>query len=163
MRPYFRLITLCALVLLMAAPMWAQGTNSTLAGTVTTGGNPLPGATVTASSPALLGTRTTVTGTNGDFNIPALPPGDYTITIQLEGMQTVTRKTRLSLAETSRGDADLKLASVTEAITVTASWSPDTTTDDGPFTAAMPTPSVSCGRTSASVACRNGKIAGLPM
>ena len=37
------------------------------------------------------------------------------------------------------------------AIAVTASSSPETTTDDGPLTAAMPTLSVSSGRTSSSV------------
>ncbi len=39
------------------------------------------------------------------------------------------------------------------ATAVTACSSPETTTDDGPFTAAMPTLSVSSGRTSSSVAC----------
>ena len=120
MRHYFRLITLCALALLIAVPIFAQGTSATLTGTVTSGNSALPGATVTATSPSQLGARTTVTGTNGDYNISALTPGEYTITIALEGMQTFTRKTRLSLAETSRVDADLKLTSVSEAITVTA-------------------------------------------
>jgi len=121
MKLYVRLITLCALVLLVSIPAFAQGTSATLTGSVTSGGNPLPGATISITSPSLLGTRTAVSGTNGDYNIPALPPGDYSVTISLEGMQTVTRKTRLSLAETTRVDVDLKVSTVTEAITVTAS------------------------------------------
>jgi hypothetical protein len=116
---HVRLITLCALALLVAAPIFGQ-TTATLTGTVTSGGSPLPGATITISSPALQGTRTAVSGTNGDYNIPALPPGDYSVTISLEGMNTVTKKTRISLAEISRVDADLKVSSVSEAITVTA-------------------------------------------
>jgi hypothetical protein len=67
-----------------------------------------------------LGTRTAVSGGNGDFNIPALPPGEYTVKFELEGMSPVTKKQRLSLAEVSRVDAELKVTSVTEAITVTA-------------------------------------------
>ncbi len=40
----------------------------------------------------------------------------------------------------------------TSATASTAASTPDTTTDDGPFTAATDTSSVRCGRTSASVA-----------
>src|SRR5882672_5826037 len=121
MRSFIRFAALAALMILVAATAFAQATSATLTGNVTTGGSPLPGATITVSSPGLLGMRTAVTGNNGDYNIPALPPGDYTIKIQLEGMAPVTKKTRLSLAETTRVDADLKVSSVTEAITVTAS------------------------------------------
>jgi len=107
-------------VALLAAPAFAQGTSAMLVGTITSGGSPLPGATITVSSPSLIGTRTSVSGANGDYNIPALPPGDYTVKVELEGMQTVTSRKHLSLAETSRVDADLKQAAVSEAITVTA-------------------------------------------
>jgi hypothetical protein len=61
-----------------------------------------------------------VSGANGDYNIQALPPGDYDVRITLEGMQAVTKKTRLLLAQTTRVDADLKLTAMSEAITVTA-------------------------------------------
>lgn len=121
MRLFTRLTVVLGLLLLATTPSFAQGTSATLTGTVTTGGSPLPGATITVSSPAMLGMRTAVTGNNGDYNIPALPPGEYNVRISLEGMQTVTKKTRMSLAETSRVDADLKVSAVTEAITVTAS------------------------------------------
>lgn len=107
------------LVLLVAASAFAQ-TTGTLTGTVTTGGSPLPGATVTISSPALQGTRTTVTGSNGDYNFSALPPGRYTVRAELEGLQTVTRMADIRLAETARLDTDLKVTAVSEAITVTA-------------------------------------------
>src|SRR5437879_3338253 len=115
MRSYLRFTALAALMILVAATSFAQATSATLTGTITTGGSPLPGATITVSSPSLLGVRTAVTGNNGDFNIPALPPGDYVIKIQLEGMQQVTKKARLSLAETSHVDADLKVSAVSEA------------------------------------------------
>src|SRR6266508_6287159 len=121
MRILSRFTVIAAVVALIAVSAFAQGTTATLTGTVTTGGKALPGATITVSSPALIGTRTAVSGSNGDYNIPALPPGDYTVKVELEGMQTLTRKTRLSLAETSRVDADLKVTSMSEAITVTAS------------------------------------------
>ncbi|HXA16754.1 MAG TPA: carboxypeptidase regulatory-like domain-containing protein [Thermoanaerobaculia bacterium] len=120
MRFSIRSFAIAALMILIAASTFAQATSATLTGTITTGGSPLPGATITVSSPALLGMRTAVTGNNGDYNVPALPPGDYTIKIQLEGMSPVTKKARLALAETTHIDADLKVSTVTEAITVTA-------------------------------------------
>jgi hypothetical protein len=46
---------------------------------------PLPGATVTVASPVLQGTREAVTSPNGDFLIPFLPPGEYTLTVSLAG------------------------------------------------------------------------------
>ncbi|MBV9493203.1 MAG: TonB-dependent receptor [Acidobacteria bacterium] len=114
-----RLLYLLA-VLLLAGAALGQATTSALTGTVTNDGNPLPGVTVTITSPALLGTRDTVTVANGDYYFPALPPGDYSITFALEGMQTITRKASLRLAETSRADVDLKVSKVAESITVTA-------------------------------------------
>src|SRR5689334_5850824 len=108
-------------VLLLPASIFAQATTGQMTGTVQQSGAPLPGVTVTISSPQLQGTRTTTTNENGTYNFPALPPGDYTVVFSLEGMQTVTRKTNVGLVTTSRVDADLKMASVAEAITVTAS------------------------------------------
>ena len=108
-----------AAILLVGVSAFAQ-TTGTIVGTVTTAGAPLPGATVTISSPALQGVRTTVTGPNGDFTFAALPPGKYSVTAELEGMQKVTQTANVRLAETARADVDLKVSKVAEAITVTA-------------------------------------------
>jgi hypothetical protein len=115
-----RVVYLCLLLSLIGLGAYAQGTTSTLVGTVTTGESPLPDATVTISSPALQGSRTTSSSETGAYVFPALPPGTYTVRIELQGMQAVTRKTTLQLAQTSRVDADLKVSAVSEAITVTA-------------------------------------------
>ncbi|HVT43595.1 MAG TPA: TonB-dependent receptor [Thermoanaerobaculia bacterium] len=116
---YYSRILLSFLVLLAGLPAFAQ-TTSSLTGTVTTDGNPLPGATVTISSPALQGVRTTVTSDTGGYNFPALPPGVYSIRFELDGLQPVTRTSTLALAQASRVDADLRVAAISEAITVTA-------------------------------------------
>ncbi|MEO6259945.1 MAG: TonB-dependent receptor, partial [Thermoanaerobaculia bacterium] len=108
------------IIILAAVPIFGQGTTSTLTGTVTSGGSPLPGASVTVSSPALQGTRTAITSSNGDYTIQGLPPGTYSVRVELEGLQPTSRKATLSLAQTNRVDADLKVSAVTEAITVTA-------------------------------------------
>src|SRR5947199_1813334 len=70
-----------AAILLVGVSAFAQ-TTGTLVGTVTSGGSPLPGATVTVASPALQGVRTTVSGANGDYSVPALPPGKYSVTAE---------------------------------------------------------------------------------
>ena len=112
-------VFLVALGLFLAA-CWvsAQGTTASLTGTVTSEGKALPGVTVTVSSPELQGTRTKVTGANGVYNFSALPPGDYTIAFELQGIQPVTKKVRLILAETTRTDADMSVSKVKEEVTV---------------------------------------------
>ncbi|MEO8378261.1 MAG: TonB-dependent receptor [Acidobacteriota bacterium] len=107
-------------VLLLCGLALGQGVTGNLVGTVTSEGNGLPGATVTVTSPALQATRTVVTGETGGYSFPSLPPGDYTVTFELSGLQTVTRKLRVNLAQTSREDAELRPSAMTEAITVTA-------------------------------------------
>jgi len=42
-------------------------------------GNPLPGVSITLSSPNMMGTRSTVSDNEGRFRFPALPSGLYTI------------------------------------------------------------------------------------
>src|ERR1051325_2775938 len=109
-----RLLPAIALFLLATAAL-AQ-TTANLTGTVTSGGKPLPGVSVTVSSPRLQGTRTAVSGPNGDYAFQALPPGDYTVAFELEGMSKVTRSATLRLAETARVDAELAVSKVSEAI-----------------------------------------------
>ncbi len=93
---------------------------STLTGKVSAEGSALPGVTVTATSPNLQGARTTVTTGAGDYLLPFLPPGEYTVSFELSGMQTVKRKVTLTATRTDRIDIALRPASVSEAITVTA-------------------------------------------
>jgi hypothetical protein len=107
-------------VLLASFSMFAQVT-ANLTGTVTMDNNPLPGATVTATSPNMQGTRTTTSDVNGNYNLASVPPGTYKVVIEMQGMQTVTRNVLVGVGQTSRVDATLKMSAVAEAITVTAS------------------------------------------
>ncbi|HEX8411047.1 MAG TPA: TonB-dependent receptor [Thermoanaerobaculia bacterium] len=120
MKIHVRGATLFVLLLLVVSTALGQGTSGSLIGTVTSEGNGLPGVTVTLSSPSLQGTRTAVTGEAGGYSFPSLPPGDYTVVFELEGLQTVTKKLRVNLTQTSRSDIDLRPSAVSEAITVTA-------------------------------------------
>ena len=92
---FLRYILAAAVLMLATTAAFAQGTTGILTGTVTHEGNPLPGATVTISSPSLQGTRTTITSDAGGYVFPGIPPGEYTVAIEMSGMQTVRRTIRV--------------------------------------------------------------------
>lgn len=106
-------------LLLAATPLFAQQTGS-ISGTATaTDGSLLPGVTVEARSDVLPGPRATVTGANGEYRMPALPPGTYTVTFNLSGMQPQTRKAQVQLGQEVVANAILG-PGITETVTVTA-------------------------------------------
>ncbi|HSP13627.1 MAG TPA: carboxypeptidase regulatory-like domain-containing protein [Thermoanaerobaculia bacterium] len=113
----------CALflvLLILPFAAFSQGLTGSLTGTVTQDNSPLPGVTITISSPQMQGTRTAVSNEAGGYNFGALPPGDYTVQFELQGMQTQKQTAHVGVAQTARADAAMKVSSVTEAITVTA-------------------------------------------
>jgi outer membrane receptor protein involved in Fe transport len=84
-----KVVALFAVALLAASAVVAQ-TTGRIEGTVTDkDGAPLPGATVTASSPALQGDRVVTSGSAGEFRILALPPGTYSLRAELDGFNVV--------------------------------------------------------------------------
>ena len=80
-----------ALVLLLAtgSPTFAQGgATSTLTGMVIdSSGGVVPGADVVVKNDATGTIFTAVSGSDGGFTIPAMPPGTYTVTVTLPGLQ----------------------------------------------------------------------------
>lgn len=81
----------------------------------------LPGVTVTATSPALIGTQTAVTEIDGRYRFPSLPPGRYTLTFELNGFQTTRRENiQLALGQILNVDLQLAVATLQETVTVTA-------------------------------------------
>ena len=80
----------------------------------------LPGVTVTVSSGALQGARTTVTGANGDYQIVALPPGDYLVRFEIDGFESVEETAPVPLGGDVGVNATMPLAGVTEAVEVVA-------------------------------------------
>ena len=76
---------------LLPSLAFAQGT---LTGTVRDqSGAVLPGVTVEASSPALIEkVRTAVTDSAGQYRIPGLNPGTYSLTFRLSGFNVVKRE-----------------------------------------------------------------------
>ncbi|MFZ2490745.1 MAG: TonB-dependent receptor [Thermoanaerobaculia bacterium] len=121
MRFFNRVVVLTAILALCVGSLFAQSSSTgALTGVVSQDGVPLPGVTVTASSPSMQGVRTTVTNEAGGYNFGALPPGDYTVRFELTGLQTATQRVKVGVAQTTRADTALSMSAVAEAITVTA-------------------------------------------
>jgi hypothetical protein len=92
---------------------------ATLAGKVTAeDGAGLPGITIRLESNSLQGVREASTSANGDFLFALLPAGEYTVTFQADGMQSVVRSVTLLAASTVRLDQRMQPASVSESIEV---------------------------------------------
>lgn len=104
----------------MVAPSAAGGAASAITGTVTHEGAPLPGTTITISSPALQGTRVAVSNVNGDYAFRSVPPGDYTISFEMDGMSRVVKTAEVRAGYVARVPATIQLSSLAEMITVTA-------------------------------------------
>jgi hypothetical protein len=121
MRMFARLTFAAALLALLPAAALAQ--TSAISGVVKdTSGAVLPGVTVEASSPALIEkVRSAVTDNSGQFKIASLRPGTYTVTFTLPGFSVVKRENvELTSDFTASINADLKLGTIEETITVSA-------------------------------------------
>ena len=118
MRVIVRNLALLALFLLIPAFAHAQ---ATLAGTVRdTTGSVLPGVTVEAASPVLIGkVRTAVTDGSGQYRITELPPGIYAVTFTLPGFTTLRRDAlNISGSGVIPVSVELRIGAVAETITV---------------------------------------------
>ena len=80
----------------------------------------LPGVTVTATSPSLIGQQTAVTSENGNYRFPAVPPGVYALSFELTGFNTVRREgIQIALGFTANVNIEMALATLQETVTVT--------------------------------------------
>jgi len=124
MRRLLILAVVAGMIAMTAGAVSAQSVGSTtgaINGKVSdASGGVMPGVTVTISSPAMQGVRTAVTNEEGSYRFPAIPPGDYKIIYELAGFATVTREAiHVGLGFTATVNVDLKVASLTESVTVT--------------------------------------------
>src|SRR5262245_29916238 len=103
---------------------FAQGGGASSTGTINgrvadTSGAVLPGVTVTASSPSMMGVQTAVTSAEGQYRFPAVPPGTYTLSFELSGFSTLKREgIDIRLGFTAAINVELSVASLQETVTV---------------------------------------------
>jgi hypothetical protein len=123
---------LLAIVLLAVASVaWAQSGTAGLRGKVTDAqGAAVPGAMVTITNVATGLSRDMVTDRTGDFLFVAMPPGTYTLKVELEGFRTsVLDKVPLSVDSVNRQDVKLEIGALSETVEVMAYSTVINTTD----------------------------------
>lgn len=115
---------ICALLLMVSSMAFGQArmTGADLGGVVTDeSGGVLPGATVTVTNVATNLSRSVVSAASGRYVVPALPPGTYTIKVELSGFATNTRSgVVLALGQGVTIDVTLAVGGTREDVSVTA-------------------------------------------
>src|SRR5688572_152415 len=115
-------LVVCVLATSTAA--FAQGGGASSTGTIQgrvadAQGAVLPGVTVTATSAALIQPQTTVTSDTGNYRFPAVPPGQYELTYELAGFNSLKRSgIAITLGFTAQVNVELALATLQETVTV---------------------------------------------
>jgi hypothetical protein len=114
------------LVLALAARGFAQGVQTgTIRGTVKDQQDlAMPHVAVTATSPALQGTRTAVADSQGGYTLRALPPGRYHLVFELSGFAGVSRDTTVPLGLEIEQNVSMRVAGISEQVQVAADGSP---------------------------------------
>src|SRR5213592_84225 len=124
-RGFHMVIAVLAGCLLASTHAFAQGGGASTTGSINgkvadTSAAVLPGVTVTAASPSLMGVQTAVTDAGGNYRFPALPPGTYTVTFELPGFTTLKRENIvIAMGFTAAVNVELAVASLQETVTVT--------------------------------------------
>src|ERR1044072_1862072 len=106
--------------LLVSTPVLAQST-ATLQGTVTDAkGAVIPNATVTVKNKNTSVERTAQTDSNGNYQVAALPVGNYSVEVKVEGFKPqVVDQVTLEVAKTVVQNFQLDVGAVSEQVLVT--------------------------------------------
>ncbi len=115
------LVPLCAM-LFAGPPAFAQGggTSTSLSGTVTdSSGGVIPGAAVVVKNNATASEYTAASNESGNFTVPSIEPGTYTVTVSLMGFKTaVANDVRVSAGAPANIKVALEVGGLTDTVTV---------------------------------------------
>jgi hypothetical protein len=123
MKRVFRLIVGVAMLISVGLPLpaVAQQTESRIAGRVLDSSRAaIPGATVTVTSKQTGAVRTAVTGGEGTYAVTNLGPGTYVVAFELSGFAGQSRDVLLGVGQLESIDVTLAVATLQEAVTVSA-------------------------------------------
>ena len=117
-------------VLAGATPAFAQGQSGILTGTITDNAGVVPGATIVAIDPTTGLSRSAVSSERGVFRLLSMPPGRYSVRVQMEGFRQITLNDVMLLSGETRdlGRLILEVGTLAEAVTVSAEVTPVNTT-----------------------------------
>src|SRR5712671_4614409 len=115
----FSPLMLSLLVLVFAATAFSQTTAKILGTVSDQSGAAVVGATVMIKSTASSIERSTTTNSTGTYEVPALPPGTYSVQVQMAGFETQLAKgVVLEVSNNVIQNFGLKVANTTEVVTV---------------------------------------------
>jgi len=111
-----------SITLLLPPNMWAQSTQQFTGHTSDESGAAIPLATVTIKNESTGELNVQQTSGSGDFSVPYLKPGVYTISVAKSGFQTMVKQhISLQVDQTSTVDFKLPLGAVSQEVVVNAS------------------------------------------
>src|SRR6266851_2672305 len=105
---------------LVSKPAIAQVTTGSILGTVhDSTGAVVPNATITITDTAKGTISTKQTDASGDYNVPFLIPGTYTVSVEMPGFKrSVSSNVVLDIDQKARVDFDLEAGGATETVQV---------------------------------------------
>ena len=107
--------------LLFGAVVYAQTTGNLLGKVVGPEGEALPGVTISLTGDNLIQARNIISGIEGDYRFPNIPPGRYEISFSLAGFDRVVRKdVVVALGGNTRVGVTMQLETAATEIVVTA-------------------------------------------
>jgi hypothetical protein len=114
-----RVVAMVASLWLLAAPVAAQTTTSTIAGTVTdASGGVIQGAEVSVRGETVAAERRATTDARGEYRLTALPAGTYTITVTAPGLAPSAATLEVTLNRVVTFDVSMQVGGVQETIAV---------------------------------------------
>src|SRR5512139_3172050 len=117
-----RVMTTFAVMLLAAVFAFAQSDNSTISGIVKDpSGSVIVNAKVTVTNESTAFERQATTNEAGFYTVPNIPPGYYSVTVELAGFKKFTSThNKLEAAQPLAVNIDLQVGAVTESVNVEA-------------------------------------------
>src|SRR5690242_5847591 len=117
----FRFVPLAGLCLFAAISLYGQVNTSSIAGLLTDeSGAVVPHATITVTQEGTGLVRTVTNSDSGEYVVPQLPPGRYSVKAEAAGFQSaVANNVALDIAQRARLDFTLHVGAVSQQIEVT--------------------------------------------
>ena len=114
------LLRLIAVSLLLSAALLAQEVRASLSGLITDKTTaPIVGAEILISNTATNASLRAESSSTGNYVLPFLPPGIYTLTVQLKGFKKFVRQNIvLQAQDRARVDVELEIGDLTQSVTV---------------------------------------------
>lgn len=115
-----RSIKIATQVLVCCAALYAQSERGSIRGTIEdASGSVVPGAKVTATNTATGVETSTQTTDAGNYNIPQLPPGTYTVSVEQAGFKKLVQENiQVQVSGVTALDLRLEVGQISESVTV---------------------------------------------